>query len=455
MNSQHTAQRGSVVLVALCFTIVLGLAVAGYVSVCARTMQLSNRSFCYTSSVHLAEIGMEEALWSLNQALNTSSYAWSGWTLTGSTATKTLTGFTINQGVPGTINITVSNYNTTDPFGTPSTITVDGIVQMTDGITIDKQISATVKPASLFNNAIGGAGSTVTFAYTYWSWNWYGGSWHLTSTSGSVDSYDSSQGNYSSSSNQSDQALISGTYLYLNSATIFGYATTSNSSASTPSGGSIHSLTGSSTDNNRVSNNGSQNTFDIVTPTGAGNTLFGGATTGTTTIGTAGATTPSIYYDGPNGIALTNSDILTIDGPVIIAISHGGFSISNSAKISVTANGSAQIYVAGNNSNQIYIGGYGIDNSQTKKPSKFVIFYASTSSSPGQVTLNISTTFYGAVYAPNSPLAVNTDQTIYGALAAQSVVFNCVPTIHYDLALRKTTFSLVNTPYVVSQWIKN
>ena len=57
------------VLVALCLVIVLGIAVTGYVAVCARTMEMSNRSFCTTSSVQLAEIGMEEALWSLDQAL--------------------------------------------------------------------------------------------------------------------------------------------------------------------------------------------------------------------------------------------------------------------------------------------------------------------------------------------------------------------------------------------------
>jgi hypothetical protein len=75
---------------------------------------------------------------------------------------------------------------------------------------------------------------------------------------------------------------------------------------------------------------------------------------------------------------------------------------------------------------------------------------------PPSATINTATPFYGAVYAPNSPLiagSVSVDLTVYGALVGQSVTFNGTPTIHYDLDLRKTTFSVVNTPYDVSQWI--
>jgi hypothetical protein len=48
---------------------------------------------------------------------------------------------------------------------------------------------------------------------------------------------------------------------------------------------------------------------------------------------------------------------------------------------------------------------------------------------------------------------VNGDPRIYGALVGQSVTFNGTPTIHYDLDLRKASFSVVNTPYDVSQWL--
>jgi hypothetical protein len=75
---------------------------------------------------------------------------------------------------------------------------------------------------------------------------------------------------------------------------------------------------------------------------------------------------------------------------------------------------------------------------------------------PPSTLINTATPFYGVVYAPNFPLfvgSVSVNMTIYGALAGQSVTLNGTPTIHYDLSLRKATFSVVNTPYDVSQWI--
>ena len=78
---RRSDQRGSVVLVALCLCTVLAVSVVGFFAVCARTMELSNRSYVYTTSLLLAENGIEEAMWSLDQALNTSGYSWTGWTL--------------------------------------------------------------------------------------------------------------------------------------------------------------------------------------------------------------------------------------------------------------------------------------------------------------------------------------------------------------------------------------
>ena len=471
MKDHLSAQRGSVVLVALCLTIVLGVVVVGYVTVCARTMEMSNRSFCTTSSVQLAEIGMEEALWSLNQALTNPAYTWSEWdsptTSSGIwTITKTRTGFLTNNGIQGRVNIRIDNYNIdqgTNPpqsYTLPLKITVNGISLMPDGITIDKQLVATVKPAALFSNAVG-AVDPIPDPSVYFA--------SSSSPGGTVDSYDSTptapnNGIYTpypyvvdpSMVNRSDRAIISGSRLTIKNAIILGYATTANSTGAVSfASGTVTSLTptgDTSTsppiDYSRISNNANQYAFDIVPPVGPnGGLLFGGAVTGIQTIGT-GATTPSIYYDGSNGINLSGNDTLTIDGPVIIFISNdlkiaGG----SSASIVLTANGSAQIYVAGN----LDIEGLGIDN-RTKRPRKLAIFCSGNPPSTAQV-INTATPFYGAVYTPNSPLVVNSNLTVYGALVGQSVTFNGIPTIHYDLDLRTATFSVVNTPYDVWQWV--
>ena len=472
------------VLVALCLTLVLGVAVAGYVAVCARTMEMSNRSFCYTGSVLLAENGMEEALWSLHQALNYPGYSWSGWDAptidpitNHPTITKTLTGFLTNKGIQGQIKISIDNYNidqgTITPlsYTQPLKITVDGISLMPGGIKIDKQLVAQVKPAALFSNAVGAVDLTLNPSVDFSS-----------SSSGTVvDSYDSAptapnNGIYTpypyadpSIVNRSHLAIISGARLNIRNAVILGYATTANSSSTLPSfdtSGTVTSLTptgDTSTfppiDYSRISNNANQYAFDIKQDSDLPGNYAGDdsainlAIIGDYPIGTPSTTVPKRYV--VSSLFLANSDKLTIAGPVIIKVA-GDLTIQDSAKIVISDNatptnytddGSLQIVVDGN----INIGGRGVDN-KPARPRNFVIFCTSISSTPGQL-ISTATDFYGAVYAPNSPLVVNGNPTVYGALVGQSVTFNGTPTIHYDLDLRKATFSVVNTPYDVAQWI--
>ena len=645
MRGHFTAQRGSVVLVALCLTVVLGVVVVGYVAVCARTMEMSNRSFCTTSSVQLAEIGMDEALWSLNQALNTSGYTWPGWDLpSGNTITKMLTGFTTNQGIPGSVSITVDNYNTTDPFNTPPTITATATLTMPDGIPIQKQLKATVKPAALFSNAVGAVDLILNPSVCFAS----------SSGGTTVDSYDSiptapNNGIYTSwpyadpsKVNRSHLAIVSGSHLNIQNAVILGYATTANSTNETPlfTNGTVTSLTSTGAtstfpaiDFSRISNNANQYAFDIITPTGAGTTAINASDLISKTsggqLGTSGSSTPSIYHVSGDLSLLSSTDNLIINGPVSIDVS-GNLTIQGSARIVVKKghspdlDGSAQIYVAGSlniggggggggsvyvtdstnetirritpvgsppppawvvttlagsgtsgstdgtgtsarfsspkgmavddvgnvyvadtnnytirkvtsagvvttlagsagsagsadgtgsaarfsspsgvavdDAGNVYVAdtsnntirkmtpagevttlagsagsadstdgtggaarfngprGLAVDswgiNNLTRRPRKLAIFCSGNPPSTVQV-INTTTDlygFYGAVYAPNSPLAVNGDSRLYGALVGQSVAFTGIPTIHYDLDLRRASFSVVNTPYDVSQW---
>ena len=110
-------ERGSLVLVALCFVAVLGIALASYLAVSKQSMKLSDRSFQTGVSAHLAEMGLEEAL----RAFNTNN--WATWTNNGTTATWSTSGNTASgtialpdtkygsSGVKGSIKLRVDNYN--------------------------------------------------------------------------------------------------------------------------------------------------------------------------------------------------------------------------------------------------------------------------------------------------------------------------------------------------------
>ena len=466
------------VLVALCLVTVLGVAVIAYVAVCARSMELSDRSFCTTSTVQLAEIGLEEALWSLYQASpNPASYNWStaGWTQTGNTVSKSLNGFFTDISIPGTVTIQITNCNYDGVTNTTlPVITSSGISQMPDSIPIQKELQVTVKPGALLSNAVGStAPANSSNPPNYVSFN----------NGGSVDSYNSSDGsgNYVAytpsplTTNRSDKAIICGPYISIGDALILGYAATANTGlATTPwnfyppsiseygSVTSIDSTTGLPSslriDNSRITNNANQFAFAIVAPTGAGTTATDANDLITQTnggqLGTSGATTPSIYYV-TGDLVLSNTDNLTINGPVIIAVS-GNLNIQDSAQIVVTKgsssnlDGSAQIYVAGQT---ISIGGQGINN-QTGRPRKLTIFHDRTPpASQGQATINAASDFCGAVYTPNSTLTVTSTLNVYGSLVGQTVTFSGTPTIHYDLDLWNASFSVVSTPYYVSQWL--
>lgn len=464
MKRRLTAQRGSAVLVALCLTVVLGFAVIGYVAVCARTMEMSNRSFCTTSSVQLAEIGIDESLWTLNQALNAfnsgSSYSWSGWTIAGNTVTNQLTGFSTNSGISGTVALQISNfnpqsYNPNDPTTFP-VITASGTSQMPDGIPITKQLQVKVRPAALFSDAVG-AYSSCSFTI-----NWVC----------PLDSYDTSISVDYSAQTPTDQAIVSAPTVSVNAANVFGYVATTGTAPVYTTGGTVTRADtpgGVSRDPRYIFTNACQNLFDVVAPTGAGTTVTG--VNDLTNpgypyylnghLGTSGASTPSIYYVTGDLTLLSSSDSLTIDGPVIIKIA-GNLTVQGTAQIVVKKgvdsahNGSAQIHVG----QRLKIEGSGIDN-ETMLPRNLAIINTSSGSYSDinyyTAQLHTSVPFYGVIYVPNGSLQLygySVYTRIYGAVVANVVDQGYGNgEIHYDLDLRKAVFSTLNTPYEIYQWL--
>ena len=99
----------------MCLLAVLGIALASYLAVSNQSMQFSNRAYAADVSRHLAEMGLERAL----RSFQTSTF--SAWTLSGNTATQTLTTSSSpslpttygSSGITPTVNIRVDNYRDT------------------------------------------------------------------------------------------------------------------------------------------------------------------------------------------------------------------------------------------------------------------------------------------------------------------------------------------------------
>ena len=428
-----SGDRGAALLAAMCFTLVLALALGSYITACYRSLQVSNRNMNSGHSVELAETGMEEALWALH------AQDWTGWALNGTTATKTLTGFTYDNNTTGNATITIANYNSTSSnrsITVTGTTTLGEIITLPDGTithpTETRTLTSTSSQAALFVNAVAGTTGKVKFK-----------------SGGTVDSYDSSINvdpsvgqtpGYSAIISSGSTSTSSAT-VQLNNAQIKGYVATLSTGPSYSTSGKLVGPTTSASVNidlTRATTSPYQPLFDEVQPGSTPNPL----PTGTATIGTAGATTPTYYYG--TDINLTGSQVLTVDGPVVIKLS-GNFYINNTsgttAKIQITSNGSLEIHFAGD----LAINGLGIQN-DTKLPKKLSLL-AKADNVYDTLGMATNTPFYGVIYTPNNSLTISNSQTLYGSIVAKSVTFNGSPTFHYDLNLRKVAFSGIDTPY--------
>ncbi len=411
--------RGAALLAALCFTLVLAIALSSYITACYRSLQMSTRNVSSGHSVELAETGMEEALWSLR------NNDWTGWAISGTTATKTLSGFTYDNASTGSASLTITNYNGTT--GTRS-ITVTGTMTLSDGTSQSRTLTSTSSQAALFVNAIAGTTGKVKFK-----------------SAGTVDSYDSSINvdpntgqtpGFSAIVASSSTSTTSNT-VQMNNAVIQGYVATLSTGPSYSTSGKLlgpSTSAGVKIDTSRISTSPYQPLFDETIPT-APTPL----PTATATIGTSGGST-TYYYAGD--VDITTGETLTVNGPVVI-VASGHFYMSGTGSIVITSTGSLVVHVAGD----IAIDGSGITNN-TKLPKNLAII--ATSDLFDTYEMGTNTAFYGVIYTPNNSFTVSNNQTIYGSIIAKSVTFNLSPTFHYDTNLRNVAFSGISTPFAVA-----
>jgi hypothetical protein len=355
---------------------------------------------------------MEEALWALNKM------DWSGWTVSGSTATKTITGFTFDGDVTGQINLVVTGARTATSTGTTT--------QSGTGITVTRTLTSNWNSAPLLVNAVAATSGTIRFA-----------------GSGTVNSYDSRTGAYSDATAgysailSSGSTSTSGNAVQLTNAQVMGYVATVDTGPSYGTSARVYGPTTPLTtkiDPNRLSTSPYQPLFTELVPTGAGWSALSGHNE---TIGTNGATTSSYYYS--MGLAIDNETI-TVAGPVVLVV-VGNLDITSTARFRITTGGSLQLHVTGN----IAIGGAGMQN-ETTLPKNMVLI----STAAATATMATSVSYHGVIYAPNTALTVSGTQIIYGAMVVQSATFSATPTIHYDVALRDNVLRGVTTPYAIS-----
>ena len=152
-----------------------------------------------------------------------------------------------------------------------------------------------------------------------------------------------------------------------------------------------------------------------------------------------------------SGLYLDDStDILTIDGPVILNVT--GTLYTYYGKIIITANGSLEIYFTG----QLYLGsslGGGIQN-LTRDTKKLFIASSSTTNSTNYHYHWSTIPLYGLIYMPNAALTTWSNINSYGAYSARTIYAPYAQSVRYDTSLRGAGAigTFVEKPFQITNW---
>ena len=147
------AERGSLLVVALLLCAIIGISLVSYYKIATTALKGATRTFLASSNVNLAESGIEQAMacFYAQSTGTASATAWSGWTLSGTTAKRTFTGFTPAPNATGIVRVYVNYY--TNSGGTP-VIVAKSTITPPDGPPISKFIEITLKSRGLWSNGI-------------------------------------------------------------------------------------------------------------------------------------------------------------------------------------------------------------------------------------------------------------------------------------------------------------
>src|SRR5439155_18724788 len=115
--ARRNRSSGSVTLVSLCLMTALSIALGSYLTLCLRSAQASTRLLNQDKAQQLAQTGLEEALWALNNDTWTSSgpNGNAAWTTNGANRTATLTYTLADSNASGQLALTVANYASAGP----------------------------------------------------------------------------------------------------------------------------------------------------------------------------------------------------------------------------------------------------------------------------------------------------------------------------------------------------
>lgn len=154
MNTrQHlpaSRRRGSVLIVALIFSLIIGISLGTFLRLSTNATKLSYRTHYLGVAMNLAETGLEQAMWEINNTAGT----WSGWTSPGAAGAhrNTYDLGTIEGGATATVKV----YAQEKAGNAPAWILARAIVTPPKGAPVEKWVRVSLTKRA--RGAIGGLG---------------------------------------------------------------------------------------------------------------------------------------------------------------------------------------------------------------------------------------------------------------------------------------------------------
>lgn len=456
-KTRRNRKRGSLLIVAMILAAVIGISLASYIELGRSSLNISNRALYNNAAMNLAENGLEEAMYSINQYVANSTYNWAGWSNSGgSDAWRTLpaTGtYTFDQGATGTVRVYIYGYKGNAPkVVARATVTLAG----GNSAPIEKWVEIQLRKTSKFANGLV-AKQQIRF----------------NGNNASVDSWNSDPDKnaataaipYSAGVRHDNGSVgsvsVSVDSILVQNADIWGYASTGGALPSVGPNGLVGPFgTASGTmDMSRVATDFAADFDPVTAPATAGYAL--GSITNNLNLPRTGDTAAGDgkFYYTASEISFNNKTLSiqkrAVGDPfpeVVIKLTNTMDSINiggGSGALNVETGAKLEIYAPGD----IRIAGNGMMNGGTtaaaaNQPANLQIWGTKTS---GVQTIDVkgNGVLSTVVYAPQGSVTINGNGDVCGSVVANDITLVGNAAFHYDESLADFGG---NNPFRVSVW---
>jgi hypothetical protein len=453
----HRPERGSVLIVSLILSAIVAISLGSYLNISVSSVRLANRAFYLNAAQNFADIGIERALWSLNNEYQYPSGA--NWTQGGfsSPSANVYRGtfpptseissgyYELSGGAKGQVKVWVGGYN--PPVTMTWHVVAEATVTLGDGTKLTKMAEAYLQQRSwsdrgmIARNGISFNGNVMIDA-----WRSRGSPYSL-----------SNDIPYSTGVRVAEAQIASPKLVTLQNADVYGFAAIGSNTVTYdsvnglgidcgPSGRLRGAFSGAGSgpgiDPTRVTCDFTCSFPDVNPPTGT-ITPLPAITTGSHTLAAGQWSVPSVTLNGgTDGIVVgptaTNATLVV----------YGNLTLSGGAKIKIYPGSSLTIYSDGN---VTITGSAGVENGTATVPNNPDCFTllglrteAQVVASPTSIqNWDIQGTAYLScvIFGPNANIEVNGTGDTYGSIVGNYVDMVGSGNFHQDLSLESKRIS--------------